>query len=51
MCEPVEDQRKVVQRILVSPELTDILSAMVSRLRTPNGAIPLNVAVARPQQL
>jgi len=27
--------------LLVSPELTDVLSAMVSRLRGPNGAIPL----------
>ncbi|WP_331459249.1 site-specific integrase [Saccharothrix sp. NRRL B-16348] len=27
--------------LLVSPELTDVLSAMVNRLRAPNGAIPL----------
>jgi integrase len=27
--------------LLVSPELTDVLSAMVGRLRAPNGAIPL----------
>jgi hypothetical protein len=30
--------------LLVSPELTDVLSAMVSRLRAPNGAIPLVAA-------
>jgi hypothetical protein len=30
--------------LLVSPELTDVLSAMVSRLRVPNGAIPLVAA-------
>lgn len=27
--------------LLVSPELADVLSAIVARLRTPNGAIPL----------
>lgn len=27
--------------LLVSPELTDVLIAMVSRLRAPNGAVPL----------
>lgn len=30
--------------LLVSPELTDVLSAMVCRLRAPNGAVPLVAA-------
>ena len=30
--------------MLVSPELVDVLSAVVSRLRAPNGAIPLVAA-------
>ncbi|QKV74117.1 site-specific integrase [Amycolatopsis sp. Hca4] len=30
--------------LLVSPELADVLSAIVQRLRTPNGAVPLVVS-------
>ena len=32
------------QRILVSPELADVLSAIISRLRGPGGDVPLTVS-------
>jgi len=32
------------ERLLVSPELADVLSAVISRLRDPGGAVPLTVS-------
>jgi hypothetical protein len=36
---------------VVSPELADVLSAIISRLRGPNGAIPLVAAYDHHERL